>query len=106
MVSIIGRKIFSTRTPTVIALRNFSDSNNSQRNIAPDQLNVSNQNVNQSDTTNASSPKNNEAQHLSGFGRAFAKLSKLVNQPTTEEPDVKFATLLRHSKLMQVYFNT
>jgi hypothetical protein len=41
---------------------------------------------------------------LSGFGKAFTKFSKLTNNSSLDEPDVKFATLLRHSKLIQVTY--
>ncbi|KAI9558458.1 hypothetical protein GHT06_015245 [Daphnia sinensis] len=37
-----------------------------------------------------------------GFGKAFERLSLLTHKSTRDEPDIKFATLLRHSKFMQL----
>ncbi|XP_057369441.1 small ribosomal subunit protein bS1m-like [Daphnia carinata] len=43
-----------------------------------------------------------ENKTMSGFGKAFEKFSLLTRKTPQNEPDVKFATLLRHSKLMQL----
>ena len=81
MAVLVRRTIMSVRTPIIFPMRN-----------------------NTSDTTKRiQEVVEDEGKTLSGFGKAFVKLSKLVNQPSlVDEPDLKFTALLRHSKLMQV----
>lgn len=103
MVSIFGRRILSARTPTVVTFRYLCDSVNSPGNLVPSQPDVSKEHARETDNTNASH-KSNQVQRLSGFGKSFLKLSKFVNQPSNDESDIHFPTLLRNSKLMQVIF--
>ncbi len=97
MVLLIRRTVFpATRTSIFLSVRYNSDT--TKRNFE----NLNNPDQNKQEIPNNIIEATNEDKPLSGFGKAFVKLSKLVNQPLVDESDLKFTTLLRHSKLMQV----
>uniref|UniRef100_A0A0P6G228 Putative 28S ribosomal protein S28, mitochondrial n=1 Tax=Daphnia magna TaxID=35525 RepID=A0A0P6G228_9CRUS len=104
MEIILRQTTFSAgRSPIFRCFRNISDIVGSQTNkqISRSYSDVSGQPKSKSEIDNNKSVSGVENKTMSGFGKAFEKFSLLTRKPL-DEPDIKFATLLRHSKFMQV----
>lgn len=102
MEIILRRTAFSAgRTPLVFSVRSVSNTVDPQTsNLASktdSELSEQSQSKSETSIKSATGIKS-----MSGFGKAFEKFSMLTNKSSQPEPDTKFATLLRHSKLMQV----
>jgi hypothetical protein len=96
MDKIVRRTLLSAGRPSMNCFRNFADVVPQSNNL----VNTDRSDLNEQEMSHKES--NNKS--LSGFGKAFTKFSKLTNKSSLDEPDVKFATLLRHSKLIQVTY--
>ena len=104
MVVVVRRSVLSVySTPMISFIRSNSDS--TTKSILEDNSNIDHNMHEKSDEVVQKSfivsPREG-SKSLSGFGKAFVKLSKLVSQPSLDEQNLKFTTLLRYSKLMQV----
>ncbi|XP_046459277.1 28S ribosomal protein S28, mitochondrial-like [Daphnia pulex] len=93
MDKIVRRTLLSAGRPSMNCFRNFADVVPQSNNL----VNTDRSDLNEQEMSHKES--NNKS--LSGFGKAFTKFSKLTNKSSLDEPDV-FATLLRHSKLIQL----
>ena len=103
----IARRVASCtyRFPALFTVRynssNVLDFNENQNSAISSQQGNIVQDTCPSDTEDAQ-----DARSLSGFGKAFAKHSKLIHSSTPEDvqESLSFPTMLRHSKFVQVNF--
>lgn len=105
MEIILRQTTFSAgRSPIFRCFRNISDIVGSQTNkqISRSYSDVNGQPKSKSEIDNNKSVSGVENKTMSGFGKAFEKFSLLTRKSPLDEPDIKFATLLRHSKFMQL----
>jgi hypothetical protein len=93
MEKFVRQTLRSAGRTSIPSVRNLSD-------IAPQRNNLVN--TNRSDLNEQEKSYIPNYKSLSGCGKAYTKFSKLTSNSLLDEPDEKFATLLRHSKLIQV----
>nr|CAH0105073.1 unnamed protein product [Daphnia galeata] len=93
MQKFVRQTLRSAGRTSIPSVRNLSD-------IAPQRNNLVN--TNRSDLNEQEKSYIPNYKSLSGFGKAYTKFSKLTSNSLLDEPDEKFATLLRHSKLIQL----
>ena len=93
MEKFVRQTLWSAGRTSIPCVRNLSDIVSQRNNLV---------NTNHSDLNEQEKSYIPSCKLLSGFGKAYTKFSKLTSNSLLEEPDEKFATLLRHSKLIQV----